>query len=406
MLSAPPVAVPVSRVLHRKLSWSRTGTPVVSTWTGGVPVRLVVSRSSVALDSAVASAQDASPAALAASMLRGLVAALGADGGALLLMDPHTGLFWTGAVDGLPAASCHPFFAGELEADAPRSFRRLASDGVGASALSLRSPTGDPFRTGVLEPFGYDDEVRVVARDAGVAWGAISLWRRLGTQPFSLEHERTLDAAAPIVGATLRDAVLRSLSDPGSRDATHAALVVEHGAVVEASPAARRLLHEIDEPDAEYRPLDHLVALTRTHPRFSVVMGTAGGRWVTAHGTALDGGRAVVVLTAPGAAELFGALVASAGLTAREVEVTRLLCRGLTDTEIARELRISPHTAQDHVRAVRTKLGVRSRAEVATRVFADRYFDRFLASASVAHSPGPGAGPRTTDGAGHLRCRG
>lgn len=135
-------------------------------------------------------------------------------------------------------------------------------------------------------------------------------------------------------------------------------------------------------------------------------MGTAGGRWVTAHGTALDGGRAVVVLTAPGAAELFGALVASAGLTAREVEVTRLLCRGLTDTEIARELRISPHTAHDHVRAVRTKLGVRSRAEVATRVFADRYFDRFLASASVAHSPGPGAGPRTTDGAGHLRCRG
>ena len=45
-----------------------------------------------------------------------------------------------------------------------------------------------------------------------------------------------------------------------------------------------------------YRPLDHLVALTRTHARFSVVVGTAGGRWVTAHGTALDAGRAVVVL--------------------------------------------------------------------------------------------------------------
>lgn len=325
-------------------------------------------------------------------MLQLLGPTLGADGGALLLMDPDTGLFWTGAVDGLPAATCHPFFAGELDADAPRSFRRLARSAAGASALTLRSPGDDPFRTRVLEPFGYGDEVRVVARDAGVAWGAISLWRRLGTRPFTRQDEQTLDAVAPTVGGALRDAVLRSLSDPGSREATHGALVVEDGVVVDASPEARRLLREIDEPDTDrYRPLDHLVALTRSQPRFSVVVGTARGRWVTAHGTALGGNRAVVVLTAPGPADLFGALVASAGLTAREVEVTCLLCRGLTETEIARELTISPHTAHDHVRAVRTKLGVRSRAEVATRVFSDRYFDRFLASAAIAHSDEPGS---------------
>ncbi len=91
------------------------------------------------------------------------------------------------------------------------------------------------------------------------------------------------------------------------------------------------------------------------------------------------------MLAASTPAELFGSLVAGVGLSAREVEVTRLLCQGLTDTEIARELGISAHTAHDHVRAVRRKLGVRNRGEVAARIFADHYLDRFLETADVAH---------------------
>jgi len=328
----------------------------------------------------------ASPPALAARVLEVLVPALRADGGALVLMDPHTGLFWTGAVDRLPAPSCHPFFASELDTEGPRTFRRLARDGAVASALSLRGPEHDSFRTSVLAPFGYGDEVRVVARDAGVSWGGLSLWRRREAEPFTEEQERILDAVAPVVGAALRDAVLRSLVNPESREVTHGALVIEDGVVVEASPEARRLLREIDEPATEeYRPLDHLLALSRKETRFSVVVGTGDGRWVAAHGTALSDTRTVVVLTAPSPADLLGVVVAGAGLTGREFEVTRLLCRGLTDTEIARELTISVHTAHDHVRAVRAKLGVRNRAEVASRVFADRYLDRFLASALVVH---------------------
>lgn len=328
---------------------------------------------------------QASPPALAAGLLEILVSALGADGGALLLMDPHTGLFSTGAVERLPALSCHPFFASELDTEGARTFRRLARDGAGASALSVRGDT-HAFHANVLARFGYGDEVRVVCRDAGVAWGGLSLWRRPEAGSFSAEHERVLDAVAPVVGVALRGAVLRSLADSESTQATHGALVIENGKVVEASPEARCLLREIDEPATEeYRPLDHLLALSRKETRFSVVVGTGDGRWVAAHGTALSDTRTVVVLTAPSPADLLGVVVAGAGLTGREFEVTRLLCRGLTDTEIARELTISVHTAHDHVRAVRAKLGVRNRAEVASRVFADRYLDRFLASALVVH---------------------
>ena len=50
------------------------------------------------------------------------------------------------------------------------------------------------------------------------------------------------------------------------------------------------------------------------------------------------------------------------GLTRREVEVLRLVARGLTDAEIAEILTISPHTVHAHVHSIYGKLDVASRA--------------------------------------------
>lgn len=52
-------------------------------------------------------------------------------------------------------------------------------------------------------------------------------------------------------------------------------------------------------------------------------------------------------------------------LTGREREVVALIARGMTDSEIARELVLSPHTVHRHVANVRIKLGVGSRAAAA-----------------------------------------
>ena len=56
----------------------------------------------------------------------------------------------------------------------------------------------------------------------------------------------------------------------------------------------------------------------------------------------------------------------SAGLTAREVEVLRLVTQGLTDAQVAQQLVISPRTVNWHLSAIYSKLGVSSRS-AATR---------------------------------------
>ena len=52
------------------------------------------------------------------------------------------------------------------------------------------------------------------------------------------------------------------------------------------------------------------------------------------------------------------------GLTNRQLDVAKLVARGLTNAEIAQRLYISPKTADHHVSAVLTKLGVANRRQV------------------------------------------
>jgi DNA-binding NarL/FixJ family response regulator len=56
-----------------------------------------------------------------------------------------------------------------------------------------------------------------------------------------------------------------------------------------------------------------------------------------------------------------------AGLTARQLEVLELLAEGLTNTEIAERLVVSPRTAEHHVAAVLRKLGAATRRDAVRR---------------------------------------
>jgi non-specific serine/threonine protein kinase len=59
-------------------------------------------------------------------------------------------------------------------------------------------------------------------------------------------------------------------------------------------------------------------------------------------------------------------------LTERELQVAELVAKGMTDREIASKLVISHRTAESHVQHILTKLGFRSRAQIAAWVATSR----------------------------------
>ena len=61
---------------------------------------------------------------------------------------------------------------------------------------------------------------------------------------------------------------------------------------------------------------------------------------------------------------------ASELLSAREMDVLRLISHGLSDAEVASRLFLSPHTVRAHVRSIYSKIGVTSRS-AATRYAAE-----------------------------------
>ena len=65
----------------------------------------------------------------------------------------------------------------------------------------------------------------------------------------------------------------------------------------------------------------------------------------------------------------------AAGLTAREIDVLRLLARGRSNRAIATELRISENTAANHVRSILIKTGAANRTQVAMMAVSRHWVD-------------------------------
>lgn len=92
----------------------------------------------------------------------------------------------------------------------------------------------------------------------------------------------------------------------------------------------------------------------------------AQGRTMTPKQALAAQGKAATLTMDAGSLPLGNISANPAGLTAREVEVLRWVARGLTDSQVAEQLIISPRTVTSHLSSIYNKLGVTSRA-AATR---------------------------------------
>lgn len=119
-------------------------------------------------------------------------------------------------------------------------------------------------------------------------------------------------------------------------------------------PGPARVLAAADAYQAMTQPRPHRPALTPARAADELeAMGRSGH---------LDREAVGSVLTAAGQPPQRSRSAWPAELTDREVEVLRLICRGSTKKQVARELTISPSTVDHHVRHIYQKAGVQTRA--------------------------------------------
>ncbi|MGI5490198.1 helix-turn-helix transcriptional regulator [Microtetraspora malaysiensis] len=136
------------------------------------------------------------------------------------------------------------------------------------------------------------------------------------------------------------------------------------------SASARRLLDEIDDSRLGDLPYTLASLVYAAHRRAAsgtpqrVRIRARTGRWVTAHAEHLGDTSVSVILETTRPQEVMELLADVYRLTARERQITALAGRGLTNKEIGSVLFLSAFTVQDHLKAVFTKTGTRSRSEL------------------------------------------
>jgi DNA-binding CsgD family transcriptional regulator len=96
------------------------------------------------------------------------------------------------------------------------------------------------------------------------------------------------------------------------------------------------------------------------------------GSWAVIETARLDDpGRTIAVsIHAAGVDEILRLVTRAYGLSDRERELVVLIARGLDTNAIAEQMFISRYTVQDHLKSVFHKIGVHSRLELLTGVFA------------------------------------
>jgi HD-GYP domain-containing protein (c-di-GMP phosphodiesterase class II) len=125
------------------------------------------------------------------------------------------------------------------------------------------------------------------------------------------------------------------------------------GSTGDALSTAGRVLAAADMYRAKSEPRPHRPAEVPSEIAAALRVEVRNGR--------LDAGAVDAVLTVAGH-RVARRRTWPAGLTAREVDVLRLVARGLSHREIAQRLTISPKTASNHVEHIYTKIGATNRA--------------------------------------------
>jgi len=247
----------------------------------------------------------------------------------------------------------------------------------------------------VLAAQGFRFDLRCVYALDGLPWGGISAFREHGSPDFADREAVLVRRLAPHLAAGLRAAMLRAAEPQNSIAPNGPGVIVldRRGRVTQHTPAAEYWLRQLAPLPETWREGDGLptvvwVALAKLYKGLRlettadsaivpyVRARTQRGAWVqlqAALGEARDGqvGDRIIVIEALAPREVAWLRLSAYDLTPRERDIVELVVQGASTKQITEALYITEYTAQDHLKHIFDKTGVRSRRELVQQLFLD-----------------------------------
>lgn len=309
-------------------------------------------------------------------------------------LDPASLLVTSHFQEGIPEIP-RDWLVHEYYDDDVNKLADIARSPSGISTLH-EATNGDPSGTPRWQKnitYGGDQEMIAALRTrSGDVWGAVGLYREAGEPMFTADEKAFLRAVAPTLAQGARRALLVGEAvEPDGPDAPGLIVLSADGSVESATPGVGAWLADLPDGDWDGGKLPSAVVAvagqalrTAERPDESGQVAVSrvlsrSGRWVVLHGAALvsaDARRVAVIVEPAHPARISSLLMSAYGLTEREEDVTRLVLQGNSTAQIAERLFVSPHTVQQHLKAVFEKTGVRSRRDLIGRVFFSHYEPR------------------------------
>ncbi|MEP7019527.1 MAG: helix-turn-helix transcriptional regulator [Pseudonocardiales bacterium] len=243
----------------------------------------------------------------------------------------------------------------------------------------------------VLSRYGVGDVASTVFADQFGCWGFLDLWR-IGTQElFSRDDADFIASIAPSLTEGLRRCQAETFIEPAASQRADRGPVVltldDSLRITSRTAASQSWLDTLlppgpDErgvPASVYNVAAQLLAAEAgidQHPASARVHLT-DGFWLTLRAARLtsdEPNQAAVVVTIEetSATERLDLFARAFGLTAREIELLGRLATGNDTRAMARQMSLSEHTVQDHLKSIFAKTGARDRISVLSRALGTR----------------------------------
>ena len=245
----------------------------------------------------------------------------------------------------------------------------------------------------VMSRYGVRDVASTVFADQFGCWGFLDLWRDQTSEPFTSADSAFIDSVATSLTTALRECHARTFVEaaaPHRRGLGPVVLTLDEDLQITSRTAASQSwLDVLLPPGPEGRAIpasvynvaaqllaveagvDDRPASTRVH--------LGDGFWLTLRAARLASdppeldsltpgtGGIVVTIEEASATERLDLFARAVGLTAREYELLGWLATGSDTRAMARQMSLSEHTIQDHLKSIFTKTGSRDRVSVLSR---------------------------------------